>query len=72
MNKQKLESVMKLFGLNGNDMAEMLGIARNTFSNKINERKGAEFNKSEMTIMKEKLHLDVQQMDEIFFSKEVS
>ena len=37
MNRKKLESVMKLFDDTGQTLAEYLGIARPTFSNKLNE-----------------------------------
>ena len=63
---------MKLKGFTGNDMAELLGIARNTFSVKINEKNGAEFTQTEISIMKEKLNLSVEEIGEIFFNEKVS
>ena len=67
MNKLMLESVMKLHGDNGNSLSEYLGIARATFSAKINEN-GAEFTKKEMVMIKNKYGLDSKAMDEIFFA----
>ena len=43
MNKYKLESVMKLNRDTGQTLSNYLGIARQTFSNKLNETRGAEF-----------------------------
>ncbi|MEF9998670.1 MAG: hypothetical protein RR681_06890 [Lachnospiraceae bacterium] len=43
MNKSKLESAMKLHGDIGQSVVDYLGIARTTFSSKINETNGAEF-----------------------------
>jgi len=68
MNKRKLESIMKLRGFNGADMASFLGIARNTFSVKVNEKNGAEFTQTEISILKNKLNLSIEEVDEIFFN----
>lgn len=66
MNKKKLESVMKLFDDTGQTLAEYLGIARPTFSNKLNETRGAEFTQGEIRMMKERYNLTAQDVDAIF------
>ena len=48
MDKNRLESVMRLNGDTGTTLAEHLGIARSTFSAKINETNGAEFTQGEI------------------------
>lgn len=72
MNKNKLESVMKLHNDTGQSLAEYLGIARPTFSNKLNERRGAEFTQGEIKRIKEKYHLSADEVDSIFFNEKVS
>ena len=72
MNKKKLESVMKLFDDTGQTLAEYLGIARPTFSNKLNETRGAEFTQGEIRMMKERYNLSAQDVDAIFFDSKVS
>lgn len=67
MNKQKLEAEMKLRGLTGADMANMLGIARATFSLKINEN-GAEFTKSEIDTIRKEWKLSAEETCAIFFN----
>ncbi len=67
MNKLKLESIMKLNGDTGTKLAIFLGIARSTFSAKINESNGAEFTQSEICKIKEKYNLNAQEVSAIFF-----
>ena len=67
MNKNALESVMKLHGDNGGTLAKYLHIARSTFSAKINETNGAEFTQNEIRLIKDKYDLCAQQIDSIFF-----
>lgn len=55
MNKQRLESVMKLHNDNGQTLAQYLGIARQTFSNKLNETRGAEFTQGEIRLIKKSI-----------------
>ena len=71
MDKRKLESVMKLYGDTGNDLAAYLGIARSTFSLKINEN-GAEFTQSEITKIKKRYDLSADDINHIFFETKVS
>ena len=67
MNKLKLESVMKLHGDTGTSLALYLGMARSTFSAKINETNGAEFTQREISAIKEKYSLTPQEVNSIFF-----
>ena len=56
----------------GQTLAEYLGIARPTFSNKLNETRGAEFTQGEIRMLKERYNLTAQDVDEIFFDSKVS
>ena len=61
MNKYKLESVMKLNRDTGQTLSNYLGIARQTFSNKLNETRGAEFTQREIRLIKERYNLSAKQ-----------
>lgn len=67
MNKARLESVMKLHGDTGKSLAMFLGMARPTFSAKINETNGAEFTQGEICKIKEKYGLTPKEVTDIFF-----
>ena len=72
MDKRKLESIMKLHGDTGTSLAKYMGMARPTFSAKINETKGAEFTQNEILMIKEKYSLSPEDIDTIFFNQKVS
>ena len=72
MNKNELEAVMKRYGDNGGILAAFLGIARSTFSAKLNETNGAEFTQGEITKIKERYSLTAVEIDTIFFASKVS
>lgn len=72
MNKNKLEAVMKLNGDTGTTLSEYLGMARSTFSAKINEKNGAEFTQSEIASIKKRYELTADEVVEIFFKENVS
>lgn len=72
MNKNKLESVMKLHGDTGTSLSVFLGIARSTFSAKLNETNGAEFTQGEISKIKNKYELTAPEVVEIFFTEKVS
>lgn len=72
MEKKKLESKMKLYGDTGATLAAFIGIARTTFSAKINETHGAEFTQSEIAKIKERYNLTADEIDSIFFTSKVS
>lgn len=69
MDKNRLRSLLFLYGDNQRKLAKFLGIKEQTVSVKINERNGAEFNKSEIDLMKERYNLTSNDIDMIFFSK---
>lgn len=71
MNKRKLEAFMKLNGDTGSSLAEYLGIARPTFSLKINEN-GAEFTQGEIAKIIDKYSLSAEDVSDIFFASQVS
>ena len=68
MNKLRLESIMKLHGDTGKTLAEHLGMARSTFSAKINETNGAEFTQGEISKIREKYSLTADEVESIFFA----
>ena len=72
MNKSFLEGVMRMNGDTGGALAEYLGIARSTFSAKINETNGAEFTQGEIAKIKSKYSLSAEEVDGIFFAEKVS
>ena len=72
MNKLKLESIMRLHGDTGTTLSKYLGMARSTFSAKINETNGAEFSQNEIAKMKKKYNLSAIEIEEIFFNQTVS
>lgn len=63
---------MKLHGDTGTILAQFLGIARSTFSAKINETNGAEFTQSEISKIKWRYSLKPDEIDNIFFAPKVS
>ncbi len=72
MDKRKLESLMRLHGDTGGTLAEYLGIARSTFSAKLNETNGAEFTQGEISMIKKRYDLNAEQVDDTFFNEKVS
>lgn len=72
MNKNLLESETKKHGDTGTMLASFLGMARSTFSAKINETNGAEFTQREIAKIKKKYSLDAEKIDKIFFDPKVS
>ena len=72
INKRELEAEMKRFGDTGGSLAEYLGIARGTFSAKINETNGAEFTQGEIAKIKERYSLGPEALILIFFNEKVS
>lgn len=72
MDKNRLESIMRLNGDTGTTLAEHLGIARSTFSAKINETNGAEFTQGEIKSIINKYQLAPSDVVLIFFTEKVS
>lgn len=69
MNSKLLRSIMFIFGDTNKTLAEALGISEPSLSNKINEN-GTEFKQSEIVCIKNRYNLNLQQVEDIFFSKE--
>jgi len=63
---------MKAHGDTGTSLSQFLGMARSTFSAKINETNGAEFTQREIAGIKTKYGLNAKKVDEIFFATKVS
>ena len=72
MNKNELKAEMLRHGDTGGMLADYLGMARSTFSAKINETNGAEFTQGEIAKIKFKYDLNAEALDTIFFSQVVS
>lgn len=72
LNKKELEAEMKRFGDTGGTLANFLGIARGTFSAKLNETNGAEFTQGEIAKIKERYSLSPESVIIIFFNQKVS
>lgn len=66
MNTKMLESKMALYGDNGGDLAQALGISRTALSYKKNGK--AKFMQNEILTIKERYKLTAEELDEIFFN----
>lgn len=67
MNSKLLRSLMVLHGDTNASLAEYLGIAENSVSNKINEN-GTEFKQREISQIMRRYDLSAEQVREIFFA----
>lgn len=72
LNKNELEAEMKRHGDTGGTLSKYLGIARSTFSAKINETNGAEFTQGEIASIKQRYSLSADSVVAIFFAEKVS
>lgn len=70
MNTNKLLSIMTLHGDTQGDLAEAIGVSRNRLSLKIHNK--ASFTQPEIVAIKKRYDLTCEQLDEIFFSSDVS
>ena len=66
MDKNRLRSVMVLFGDTSETLANYLGISQSAFSKKINEKSTAGFTQPEIMRIKEKYSLSGEDIDHIF------
>ena len=71
MNSTELKVEMLRNGDTADDLAKALGCTRATLYNKMN-RNNTDFDLGEMLIIKERYHLSLERMVEIFFTEEVS
>jgi plasmid maintenance system antidote protein VapI len=67
MNKNLLNSFMAKKGETQNDMATLLGISLSRVNAKINEN-GAQFNQTEIALLKKHYNLSPVDIDLIFFT----
>ena len=72
MKKNVLESKMKLHGDTQKDLAEVIGISLQTFNKKLNGTDGGNFSQLEIMVIKLRYNLTPEEIDEIFFSQDVS
>lgn len=72
MNKRKLVAIMYEHGDTQQSLAEAMGISLQRFNAKINETGGAEFTQSEIRFIKERYNLTSEEVEEIFFTYDVS
>ena len=70
MKKNLLEAKMKIFGDTQKDLAEAIGISVQSLNYKLNEK--VDFTRSEIQKIKERYKLTAEEIDEIFFSQDVS
>ena len=63
---------MKLFEDTQSDLADALGIKLPTFNEKVNGTHGGQFKQKEIQKIKERYNLTAEEIDEIFFSQDVS
>lgn len=67
MDKILLRSFMVKFGDTGKSLSSLMGISEQTFSAKLNEKEGAEFNKTEINFFRKRYELSAKMMADIFF-----
>lgn len=72
MDKRRLRAQMALHGDNDTLLARYLGIARCTFSAKLNESNNREFTAREIQQIKRRYSLNAEELLAIFFEDEVS
>lgn len=68
MNKEMLRSLMALHNENYSDLAKLLQITPQTVSDKINERKGAEFKQGEIAAIAKHYKMTDKQLIACFFA----
>ena len=67
MNKAELKVEMLRHNDTGEDLADALGITRQTLSRKMNEN-NADFTQSEIAIIRTRYNLSGERIEEIFFA----
>ena len=70
MDSNALKAQMALTGINSIELAQLLEIDKTTFYRKLNGQ--SEFTQGELSKMVQIFKLDAQQIQDIFFAKEVS
>ena len=69
MDKNLFISKMKLFGDTQSDLAQVLNLSLVRMNAKINETDGAEFKQSEIAAIRTRYNLTMEEVDQIFFTK---
>ena len=69
MDKNLFISKMKLFGDTQSDLAHALNLSLVRMNAKINETDGAEFKQSEISAIRTRYNLTMEEVDQIFFAK---
>ena len=72
VKKNLLESKMKLYGDTQADLAAAIGISLASFNEKLNGSNGKQFKQNEILVIKKRYKLTAEEVDEIFFSQDVS
>lgn len=72
MNSKELKIEMFKHDETGEHLAEILGISRQTLSNKMSEKQGTEFTQSEIAKISEHYNLSNERIVEIFFAVNMS
>lgn len=72
MNKNKLVGVMHANGDSQEALATAIGLSKSRFNAKLNEYGGAEFTQGEIKLIKNRYELAPSEVDEIFFTENVS
>ena len=67
MNSKELKIEMMRNNENGTHLSKILGISRQTLSNKMCNRNGSDFTREEIAIIKDHYALSNDRVDEIFF-----
>ena len=72
MNVGKLLGIIKEFGDRQEDLANAIGLSRTRLSAKLHGKNNASFNQPEIAAIKKRYSLTSEQIDDIFFSANVS
>ena len=72
MNSKELKIEMLRHGETGEHLSVILGISRQTLSNKMSEKQNAEFTQSEIARIKDHYQLSNDRVEEIFFADDMS
>lgn len=72
MNKYRLVEIMKRHGDTQEQLADAIGISLGRFNAKLNEKDNAQFTQGEIQAMKQRYDLGPEEIDDIFFAKNVS
>lgn len=69
MNKKMFRSMMAMHGDTYSDLGEALGITKQTVSDKVNQRGGAEFKQGEIQVIAKRYKMTPKLISECFFAE---